>query len=152
MKTRLTPKQRGLAEGYRSGLEEHVSLQLRSIGVDFEYETKKVHFVQPARVARYTPDFILPNGIIIETKGRFVTADRQKHLLILDQHPELDIRFVFSNPNSRISKQSKTTYAMWCEKHGFHYAKRDIPADWIAEPADPIRIRAIEDAGIKMEV
>lgn len=152
MKKRLTPKQRGLVEGYRSGLEESVSAQLQSLGISFEYESKKVHYIKPARVAKYTPDFILPNGIIIETKGRFVTADRQKHLLILDQYPDLDIRFVFSNPKTRISKQSQTTYAMWCDRHGFMYAKRDIPADWIAEPADPTRIEAIELAGLKPEI
>jgi hypothetical protein len=81
----------------------------------------------------YTPDFQLPNGIIIETKGRFVTADRQKHRLIREQYPELDIRFVFSNSKARISKQSQTTYAAWCERYGFKYADRWIPEDWFNE-------------------
>jgi hypothetical protein len=38
---------------------------------------------------------------------------------------------------------------MWCEKHGFMYAKGSIPSAWIAEPADPARIEAIKKAGIK---
>lgn len=149
MPKRLTPEQRGLVEGYRSGLEDAVADSLTARGVSFEYEGHTIRYLKPARQARYTPDFVLPNGIIVETKGRFVTADRQKHLLILDQHPDLDIRFVFSNPNTRISKQSKTTYAMWCDKHGFMFAKRDIPVAWIAEPKDPIRIEALKKAGIK---
>lgn len=149
MKKKLTPRQKALAEGYRSGLEDKVADSLRNRGVAFEYESHVVRYVKPARAARYTPDFILPNGIIIETKGRFVTADRQKHLLILDQHPDLDIRFVFSNPNTRISKQSKTTYAMWCDRHGFMYAKADIPAAWLAEPTDPLKIEALHKAGLK---
>lgn len=143
------PEARGLAEGYRSGLEDSVAESLNKRGVGFEYEAHVVRYVQPARQARYSPDFILPNGIVIETKGRFVTKDRQKHLLIKDQHPDLDIRFVFSNPNTRISKTSKTTYAMWCQKHGFMYAKKDIPVEWIAEPANPIAIEAIKKAGLK---
>lgn len=73
------------------------------------------------------------NGIIIETKGRFMTADRQKHLMIQQDHPDLDIRFVFNNPNARISKTSKTTYAKWCEKYGFKYAKGSIPEAWLKE-------------------
>lgn len=153
--TKTNPQHRGLVEGYRSGLEDVAAAQLERIGVDFGYETEVIRYVKPARNARYTPDFILPNGVIVETKGRFVTADRQKHLLILDQHPDLDIRFVFSNPNQKISKKSKTTYAMWCEKHGFTFAKKPargnpnpIPIDWINEPADPARIKAIEKAGI----
>lgn len=137
------------ALGYRSGLEVRVAQQLEDLGVNFGYETHVVRYVKPARLAKYTPDLMLPNGIVIETKGRFDTADRQKHLLIKEQHPDLDIRFVFSNPNTRISKQSRTTYAMWCDKHGFTYAKGNIPSDWISEPYDQRRVEAIYEAGLK---
>jgi hypothetical protein len=131
-KTR-TSNQRGLVAGYRSGLEDKVADQLRDLGLPVNYETEKIEYTKPARKAKYTPDFRLPNGIYIETKGRFVTEDRQKHLLVRDQRPDLDIRFVFSNPNTRISKSSPTTYAMWCDKHGFKYAAKLIPMKWINE-------------------
>ena len=52
---------------------------------------------------------------------------------VKEQHPELDIRFVFSNSKTKISKKSKTSYGMWCEKHGFPYANKLIPKDWINE-------------------
>lgn len=87
----------------------------------------------PESVHKYTPDFILPNGIIIEAKGLFETADRQKHLLIKKQYPHLDIRFVFQNPNNRLYKGSKTTYADWCKKHGYQYATKLIPSAWFKE-------------------
>ena len=131
--TRQTSEIRGLKEGYRSGLEEVVADQLKAAGIAVEYESHKIRYVKPSRNATYTPDFMLPNGIIIETKGRFVTQDRQKHLLIKEQHPELDIRFVFSNSRTKISKQSKTTYGMWCEKNGFRYADKLIPHYWLKE-------------------
>lgn len=102
-------------------------------GVDSDYESITIHYTKPERKARYTPDFPLPNGIIIETKGRFLTADRQKHLLIKAQHPHLDIRFVFSSSKTKIGKQSKTTYASWCEKNGFKYADKSIPQEWLDE-------------------
>ena len=121
----------GIKHGFRSGFEHRVAAELKARGVEAEYEATKIEYTRPARSCKYTPDFVLPNGIIIETKGQFVTADRQKHLLIKEQHPELDIRFVFSNPNQRISKMSKTTYAMWCEKHGFQYAKGSVPTEWL---------------------
>ena len=124
----------GLREGFRSGLEEKIASQLRALGVPVEFEAFKIEYVKPARKAKYTPDFRLPNGIIIETKGRFVTADRQKHLLVKAQHPDLDIRFVFSNSRARISKTSATTYADWCNKHGFLFADKSIPLEWIREP------------------
>lgn len=118
---------------FRSGLEEAIADRLDEQGVKFTYEEQKIKFIRPAKNATYTPDFVLPNGIIIEAKGRFLTADRQKHLLIKDQFPDYDIRFVFSNSKTRISKQSKTTYARWCEAKGFKYADRLIPERWLEE-------------------
>lgn len=132
----------GAKYGFRSGLESAISEALTKQGVDYKYEAETFKYLKPAKVSRYTPDFIIttrPDGtpkdrpLIIESKGRFVTADRQKHILFKDQHPEVDLRFVFSNPNQRISKQSKTTYAMWCEKHGFQFSKLSIPEDWLWE-------------------
>lgn len=136
------PEARGRAEGYRSGLERAVADHLRDLGVDATYEGFTLQYVKPSRPSRYTPDFVLPNGIIVETKGRFVTADRQKHLFIRDSHPDLDIRFVFTNPNSRIGKQSATTYAAWCSARGFTFAHRLIPQAWIDEPSNPSRTKA----------
>jgi hypothetical protein len=127
------PKERGYVYGYRSGLEEKAGAQLQAAGIKVAYEAEQIGYIKPERKASYKPDFKLPNGIYIETKGRFLTADRQKHLLIQNQRPDLDIRFVFSNANARISKQSRTTYAMWCEKNGFKYATGTIPTEWIDE-------------------
>ena len=115
-------------------MEEDVAAELEDAGVAFQYEKVKVEYVKPATKSRYLVDFVLPNGIYVETKGRFVAADRIKHQNIKRQHPELDIRFVFSNPNARLTKTSRTTYADWCDKHGFKWAKRSIPPEWIAEP------------------
>ena len=122
-----------LKHGWRSGLEEEVAKQLDMMRVKYTYEEKKVSYTVPESKHTYTPDFVLHNGIIIETKGRFVTADRKKHLLVKQQHPELDIRFVFSNPRCKISKLSKTTYADWCDKYGFKYSAKMIPEEWINE-------------------
>jgi hypothetical protein len=131
---RLTSKQVGEKYGFRSGLEEKIAKQLTEAGVKFGFEDRVIKYDVPAKVARYTPDFNLPNGIIVETKGRWLTADRQKHLLIKAQYPELDIRFVFSNSRQRISKASHTSYAAYCEKHGFIYADGSIPNEWLKEP------------------
>ena len=119
-------------KGYRSGLEEIIDAQLKQNHIDGEYEKHKVHYIKPITHHEYTPDFRLPNGIFIETKGRFVVEDRKKHILIKEQHPELDIRFVFQNSKNKIRKGSKTTYADWCNKHGFLYADKVIPREWLA--------------------
>jgi len=129
------PRARAIMHGYRSGLEEEVAEQLKSLEVIYEYESKAniVKYIKPATNHTYLPDFKLPNGIIVETKGRFVLADRKKHKLIHEQHPELDIRFVFSNSKTKISKNSKTTYGSWCESLGILYADKTIPESWINE-------------------
>lgn len=129
----FSSKQVGLKYGFRSGLEEAIAVDLTSKGVGFTFEELVIPYVKPAKPAKYTPDFVLSNGIIIESKGRFLTEDRQKHILVKTQHPEYDIRFVFSNSKTKISKRSKTTYADWCIKNGFLYADKEIPDAWLKE-------------------
>lgn len=125
----------GLRLGFRSGLEEVVGQQIKDVtGLDPEFETTKLPYTKPQRASKYTPDFVLPNGIIIETKGRFETDDRQKHLLVKAQHPLLDIRFVFSRSAQVIRKGSPTSYADWCVKNGFKFADKRIPLSWFTEP------------------
>lgn len=126
-------RQRAIAEGYRSGLEETIAEDLTSKGVGYKYEELVIGYIDPEKNRKYTPDFELSNGIIVESKGRFLTSDRQKHLLIKKQSPHLDIRFVFSNSKTKLSKISKTTYSMWCEKNGFLYADKRVPQEWIEE-------------------
>jgi len=127
-------------DGKRSGLESQVAAQLDSLGVKYSYESIKLGYEKPTSLHHYTPDFILPNGLIIEAKGRFVTADRQKHKLIKEQHPDKDIRFVFSNPATKIGKKSKTTYADWCGKYGFKFSKGLIPTAWLSEQVQTSRV------------
>jgi hypothetical protein len=128
----MTTSRQALKYGYRSGLEGRISKQLKDLDVPVKYEEMKIKYAVN-EVRTYTPDFELPNGIIIESKGRFVVADRKKHLLIKKQRPDLDIRFVFSNSRAKINKGSKTTYGMWCDKHGFLYADKLIPEEWLNE-------------------
>lgn len=129
----MTALQVGLKYGFRSGLEESIAKSLEERGVDYKYEELVLPYIKPEKKAKYTPDWVLPNGIIVESKGRLLTEDRQKMILIKQQYPDLDIRFVFSNSKTRITKASKTTYGNWAEKHGFPYADRDIPDEWLKE-------------------
>ena len=56
--------------------------------------------------------------------------------LIKEQHPDIKIKFIFSNSKNKIGKKSKTTYAKWCELKGFEYhciqsTKKLFPTEWI---------------------
>lgn len=123
-----------LANGFRSGLEKKIADDLSDKGIPFDYEKLKITYTVPERQATYTPDFVLlDNGIIVESKGIFDADDRKKHLLIKQQHPDLDIRLVFSRANAPIYKGSPTTHANWADHHGFKWAEKLIPDAWLKE-------------------
>ena len=114
---------------YRSGLEEKVADLLSSLKVKYEYETKKLAYVLECN---YIPDFLLPNGVFLEVKGRLTSEDRRKMIAVKKSNPELDIRFVFQAPFNKIYKGSKTTYAKWAEQKGFPWcAYHSIPQTWL---------------------
>lgn len=137
MKKSYSKNQAGLKWGYRSGLEVGISESLKESDKSFGYETEKLSYIKPATNHTYTPDFVLPkkNGgkLYIETKGRWVKVDREKMDFVFQQHPDIDIRFVFQNPNAKLYKGSKTTYAQYCDKKGWLWSKKEIPSEWLDE-------------------
>jgi hypothetical protein len=134
----LSPKTRrgkGYAppEPYRSWLEADVAQDLKRKKVDFEYETFTIPYVVPTTIRTYKPDIRLPNGIIVEIKGRWTAHDRSKMGYVIEQNPELDIRMLFAADN-KISKNSRTRYSTWCSKRGIVYAVGTaIPEEWLNE-------------------
>lgn len=133
-----------LEPAFRSGLEKNIAAQLEEEGVTFEFEKHKFEYDVPARKAKYTPDFKV-GSMFIESKGAFgrgpgrfsggdPAKERQKLILIKQQHPNLDLRIVFQRASTRIYKGSPTTYAAWATANGFKFAdKGQIPQEWLAE-------------------
>lgn len=134
---------------YRSRLEEKVAKQLEAEGIKFTYEQVKIPYTVPAREAKYVTDFavkLIDNSgnerlILLEAKGRFGhrhrsdADERQKYILLKQQYPDLDLRFVFQSAHkTKIYPGSKTTVAQWAESHGFPYSdKGTIPKEWLQE-------------------
>ena len=53
-------------------------------------------------------------------------------LAVKECNPDLDIRMIFQRPFNKIYKGSKTTYAMWCEKHDILWSSyQNIPESWL---------------------
>jgi hypothetical protein len=131
----------------RSKFEERIKKYLEKIKVKYWYEPLRLPY-QYTLTKFYTPDFIIYQGklkkprkpltaenlrdtIVIEAKGFFKPSDRTKMILIKEQYPELDIRFLFQRDN-KLNKKSKTTYSQWAESNGFGWAVGDeVPKDWI---------------------
>ena len=114
---------------FRSGLEKQVADLLSELGVSYEYESKKISYVIQHH---YTPDFILPNHVILECKGYWDAADRRKIKQVKLDNPDIDLRMIFQAPYNTITKKSKTTYAKYCEKLGIPWSSfHNIPLEWL---------------------
>lgn len=124
----------------RSKLEEKVLAKIAET-VTVKYEPEYIEYTVPESSHKYTPDFKVADGVFIEAKGIFESEDRKKHLLIKSQRPDITIYFVFQNPYAKIYKGSPTSYASWCDKHGFEYIhyKDPIPEHWLSKGAKNVK-------------
>lgn len=129
---------------WRSESEARVAAALTGTGAVYE----AVRFQYPSKVRTYLPDFILPNGIIIEVKGWFTPADRAKLKAVRAEHPDLDIRLVLDTPHQWTTKKKTMTNAQWCGINGFPWAEKTVPQAWIDEPRNVLSDRAIMLAGL----
>lgn len=124
------------AGGGKSAFESRLMDELGDYA--YGYESIKLEYT---KAHKYVPDFILFEPcIVVEAKGLFDLEDRSKMVAVKKAYPDLDIRFIFQNANTKLHKGSKVTYGMWAEKHGFKYASGSIPTAWLEEtPSDKSR-------------
>ena len=128
-------RREALAHGFRSKFEYDISKYLKDKGISYEYEKCKLEYCVPETIKKYTPDWQVegqPN-IVYESKGRFTGIDRAKMLLVRKSNPEITIRMIFQNSSVKISKNSKTTYAAWCDKNEIEWCdfRKGIPKTWL---------------------
>ena len=132
----------------RSKYEDTLTANLDKNNKEYHYEEFSLEYTVKHK---YTPDFVLPNGIIVEAKrgeGVFVPVGKRggfykrsldseargKMLKVKRQYPELDIRLVF--PRDFKLQDLKTTpkASQWCKKNGFKYhIGNTIPESWFKE-------------------
>lgn len=113
----------------RSGFEDKIKAQLDELDCPYEYEPDSFEYTIKSK---YIPDFKLKkSGIYLEVKGYFDTEDRRKMDAVKKQHPHLDIRFIFQRAANKVHKQSSMTYGDWATKHGFPWAEKVVPKEWL---------------------
>lgn len=128
-KSRVRVQARKNGGEVKSRLELKLIEQLERAGAAYEYETIKLPYIKRHN---YIPDFILKEQcIVIEAKGLFDLEDRSKMAAVKKAYPDLDIRILFQNENTKIRKGSTTTYKDWCVKNGFMCASGFIPDEWL---------------------
>jgi hypothetical protein len=118
---------------FRSKYEETVYNNVEENGFTVEYEPYSLAYLMKGN---YYPDFVLPNGIIVELKGYFDSRARAKMIAVKKNNPDLDIRMLFMNSKTKVRKGSKLTYADWCVKYGFPFADGMIPLEWFGEVSE----------------
>lgn len=133
----------------RSNYEERVGVSITTHGVQFEYEPWLCAYYSSVRGSTcadcggnqilklrwYTPDFVLPNGLIIEAKGKLTGANRTKILDILDTSEYItrdNFRLLFMEDNKYGSAGRR--YSDWAEQYGivYHVSRiGEVPESWL---------------------
>ena len=123
----------------RSKLETVIVDLLNEYQATWDYEVTKISYKVPESDHKYIVDFTLSNGILLEGKGWLKDHDeRRKYLLIKAQHPDLDLRFVFANPN-KFCGGTKMTHQQWADKNGFRWCSihdTEQIQSWLKEKHD----------------
>ena len=119
----------------RSRLEANIAQRLSEMRVAFGYESERLTYIVKHV---YLPDFQIKSAdghtIHIEAKGFFSSEDRSKTLAILEQHPGIDLRFVFERATTKLNRGSKTSYGDWCDRHRLPWADGgEVPDSWLVE-------------------
>ena len=115
----------------RSALEEQVELALTGQGLSPSYESEKFAYVLHRK---YRPDFKIESDhgpIHIEVKGWWPSNERSKLLAVFINNPTIRLFVALQRPQQKISKQSKTTYAMWCDKHFIPWSPIPISPEYM---------------------
>jgi len=120
----------------RSKLELKFEEIIKGFNIEYDYEVTKIPYTVPESNHTYTVDWTLINGLLVETKGYLSDhRERYKYVLLKQQYPDMDLRFVFDNPN-KLCGGTKMTHAKWAEKYGFpHCSIKDTEQieAWIKE-------------------
>lgn len=111
---------------------------LKERGVSFDYEPHPLVYVTERN---YIPDVRAyrkdNTAIYVELKGYFRAEAQRKMRKVKEQHPDIDLRFVFQRANSPVQGAkkrkdgTKMTCAEWADRYGFQWAEGTIPEEWL---------------------
>ena len=113
--------------GPRNAFERRVDAEFKRLGAGARYESLQI----PYNIDYvYNPDWILPNGTVVEGKGRLTPDEKRKMIAVKRCNPHLKIVFVFYDAHKKISG-TKQTHAGWAEKNGFGWSHELPLEEWI---------------------
>lgn len=112
---------------FKSGFERTVAADLNSRQIKFEYEALVLPYTLHGE---YHPDLSFPNGLVVELKGVLDKASKRKYVAVKQQHPEINLKFVFMDSKKKVPG-TKQTHGDWARKNGFEFADGRIPDEWL---------------------
>ena len=135
----VTPEARRKARLAYQPFYKKVEIQLKKQGVEYELNNKDkaIEYISCKKTKVFVPCFVMSDGMIIECVSGLLARDCRKYLLLREQHPDLDIRFVFEIDNMKILGGDGLSLAEWAASNRFHWAKKLIPLEWMVEIASP---------------
>jgi hypothetical protein len=120
-----------------SKFEEKFEQTLIASGIQYVYEAVKVFFTPPLKRRSKTWDWLITTDsgstFVCETKGWWPSKVRLAETEAIKQNPNTDVRYCFQKASTKINKNSKTSYADWCDKHGIRWCEGSIPPTWLSE-------------------
>jgi len=117
--------------GMRSMGECRCAADMTKRKIPYKYEAITMTYQHEPQ--KYTPDFILKNGKVLEYKGKMTNETRKKLLSIKRCNPGTCLCLIFEKPNNKIRKGSKTTYGQWAERNGFPWSEHYCKKEWVKE-------------------
>lgn len=113
--------------GPRNAFERKIDDQLRKLKAGAIYEGARIPY--NIEGLWYHPDWVLPNGNIIEAKGFLDKETKRKMVAVKKCNPNLKIFFVFYDAHKKISG-TKETHADWAIRNGFGWSHEVVLEEW----------------------
>ena len=124
-----------MPEGYRNQFEAQVAQHLTQQGVTYDYEPKRISWIdaQSGAPYGYEPDFVLGNEAIIEVKGFFSRGCRMKYLSFIQQHCTQRLYLVLQRDDWIDPSTKRARYSDWCKKYDVPWCVGvPLPDAWFA--------------------
>jgi hypothetical protein len=123
---------------YRDSVDRGLRIEYEPVTLDYERRIKggrcgDCGSRNITKRARYTPDFRIGGKFLIETKGKFDSAARQRMDDFILSRPDVKVAILFGYDNWTTRKHLQR-YTEWCAERGITAAVGDrIPEGWVIE-------------------
>ena len=112
---------------FRCQLEADVAASLKELGHEYGYEATKLDYVTHHK---YIADFTI-GDVLIEVKGFWPAEQRAKIRLLIKCNPGIKLFVALRNPNTKVNKNSRLTYADWCRRYSIPWCPIPIEKEFL---------------------